>query len=90
MILHYERLCIDPAVSMARIGAFIDEPAPHPLVSPVSAELVIRSLDNPHPPLRCGAVDTASLREIDQVAYGPLSAAIEQLRRSLGYRARAR
>ena len=87
MPLPYERLCADPAGAMARIGAFLKESDPHPSVSPVSAELVTRSPDNPHPPLRCGAVDTASLRTRNPA---PMTAAIEQLRWSLGYREHGR
>lgn len=86
MVLHYERLCADPDGAMAQVGSFLDEAVPQPFVSHSSAELVTRSTDNPHPVLRSGAVDTTSLRQRKPLELGPMTAAIEQLRWSLGYR----
>lgn len=86
MMLHYEKLCADPAGAMAQVGSFLDEAAPHPFVSHMSAELITRSTDNPHPLLRPGAVDTTSLRTHIPLDLGPMAAAIEQLRQAIGYR----
>lgn len=85
MVLRYETLCADPAGSMARTAAFLDADIPHPFVSQASAELVTRSRDNPHPPLRPGSVDTNSLEVRNLPDLGPMSEPIEKLRRSLGY-----
>jgi hypothetical protein len=83
MVLQYERLCADPAGAMVQVGAFLNEVQPHPFVSSRSAELVTRSTDNPHPVLRSGPVDKASLRTRNQP--DPMTGGIEQLRRLLGY-----
>jgi hypothetical protein len=85
MVLPYEGLCADPAGAMAQVGSFLDEAVPHPFVLHSSAELVTRSMDNPHPPLRFGAVDAISLRMRKPLDLGPMTAAIEELRRALGY-----
>lgn len=85
MMVHYERVCADPAAAMVQVGAFLHEPGPHPFVAPASAALVTLSPDNPHPPLRCGAVDRVSLRTCEPLDHGPITAAIEQLRLTLGY-----
>ncbi|HEX7061984.1 MAG TPA: sulfotransferase [Woeseiaceae bacterium] len=61
MFLAYEALCTDPADAMARLGDFLGEAPPAPRVRAASARLVARSPDNPHPPLRVGPVDSASL-----------------------------
>jgi len=88
--LPYERLCADPAGAMARVGAFLNEPYPRPFVAPGSAEMVTRSPDNPHPALRYGPVDTASLSTRKPLDLGSMTAAIERLRWSLGYREHGR
>jgi Sulfotransferase family len=85
MMVHYERVCTDPAAAMVQVGAFLHEPGPNPFVAPESAALVTLSPDNPHPPLRCGAVDRVSLRTCEPLDHGPITAAIEQLRLTLGY-----
>lgn len=61
MTLSYEQLCSAPRAAMAGLGAFLGEAAPEPRVLRDSALLVTRSPDNPHPPLRIGAVDSASV-----------------------------
>ncbi|HWM28576.1 MAG TPA: sulfotransferase [Woeseiaceae bacterium] len=61
MTLPYEELCSEPRLVMARLGAFLNESAAEPFVTPESAMLVTESPDNPHPPLRAGAVDSASV-----------------------------
>lgn len=61
MILSYDALCSDPAGTLAGLGNFLGEVPPEPCVRPESASLVTQSTDNPHPPLRIGPVDTASL-----------------------------
>ncbi|HEX2140408.1 MAG TPA: sulfotransferase [Woeseiaceae bacterium] len=58
--LSYEELCSEPRASMERVGAFLRSSAPEPRVLPASAMLVTKSSDNPHPPLRAGAVDSQS------------------------------
>lgn len=59
--LPYEEVCTEPDRSMARLGTFLHEATPEPRVLPDSARLVTRSQDNPHPPLRAGEVDAASI-----------------------------
>jgi hypothetical protein len=86
MVLQYESLCVNPAGAMAQLGAFLNEAEPQSFVSRRSAELVTRSPDNPHPALRSGPVDAASLRTRNQLDLGPMTARIEQLRGALGYR----
>jgi hypothetical protein len=58
--LPYEDLCSNPRAAMARLGTFLRNAAPEPRVLPGSAMLVTKSPDNPHPPLRAGAVDSRS------------------------------
>lgn len=90
MPLHYEQLCADPHGTMDRLGSFLPERPPQPRVSKDSAMLVTESHDNPHPPLRIGAVD--SLSSVGRRNAGtapdldPVQAAINRLRRTLGYR----
>lgn len=89
MMLRYEELCRDPSGTMTRLGAFLREPAPLPCVLSDSSTLVTATLDNPHPPLRTGAVDSASTtrwRDAQSIPYaGPPDGAMEQLRAKLGY-----
>jgi Sulfotransferase family len=86
MVLRYEGLCADPAGTMAQVASFLDEAVPYPFVSQSSADLVTRSADNAHPSLRSGAVDANSLRRHNALEPGPMTAAIERLRWTLGYR----
>lgn len=60
MTLPYEELCSNPRAAMERVGAFLHDSAPEPRVLAGSAILVTKSPDNPHPPLRAGAVDSRS------------------------------
>jgi hypothetical protein len=89
MMLRYEELCRDAGGTMARLGAFLRESAPRPCVMPDSSTLVTTAPDNPHPRLRDGVVDSASIarwRDGGSILYPrPLDAAIEQLRSKLGY-----
>lgn len=89
MTVNYEELCTEPGGALARLGAFLHESTPKPDVAPDSARVVTESPDNPHPPLRAGALDTTSIaRRRDSRSTldpGPLDTSIEQLRAKLGY-----
>ncbi len=61
IVLSYEALCSDPRAAMERLANFLGEAPPEPRVRPASARLVTQATDNPHPPLRIGPVDAASL-----------------------------
>ena len=89
MTLPYEELCCEPRLAMARLGTFLHESAAEPFVTPESATLVTESPDNPHPPLRAGAVDSASVARWRH-ARSTLESAQEdaitrELRSTLGY-----
>jgi hypothetical protein len=86
----YEDVCADPAAAMTRLGAFLRETAPEPLIMPESAKLVTQSPDNPHPALRAGAVGPArtavARNSRPRPELGRMHAALDQLCRALGYR----
>lgn len=86
MQLPYESLCSDPYRTMASLGTFLQESPPRPWVLADSAVLVAESADNPHPPLRAGAV-AATDRRGSRVPldFGQMTEPMERLCRAFGY-----
>lgn len=60
-IVRYEDLCTNPEATLDQVGRFIGSAAPPSEVRQASADCVVASADNQHPPLRVGDLDTASI-----------------------------
>lgn len=60
-IVRYEDLCAKPEATLADVGEFIGKAALPADIRQASADCVIASTDNEHPPLRVGHLDTASI-----------------------------
>ncbi|HEY5806573.1 MAG TPA: sulfotransferase [Povalibacter sp.] len=87
-VVRYEDLCARPAAVLHGVTQFLGEPvAPEPRVVAASASLITLSEESPHPPLREGLLDTASIRP--RTLDPRLLAAVEQmtgpLRSRFGY-----
>lgn len=87
MRMQYENLEADPGDAMERLGSFLRQPPARPFVSPGSADLVVQSMDNPHPALRIGPVKRVGPRRPASrpLEAGPANSAMKRLLRSLGY-----
>lgn len=59
--LRYEDLCANSKDTMEKLAQFLELTPAQPSVLPQSAALIIHGTDQPHPPLRNGPLDTASI-----------------------------
>lgn len=87
--VRYEDLCSNPGSCLDRLAKFIDTPRLDPSIAESSAGLVAHSSDEPHPALRVGSLDPASVGRWRTQLAGRDIAAIESitapLRGKFGY-----
>ncbi len=87
--LRYEDLCTEPEETMRRLGVLLGEATPQASVGAESAALITASVDNPHPPLRTGAVTAADVGAWRETLPAHQLAAVDAITRAqrspLGY-----
>jgi hypothetical protein len=88
MFLRYEDLCRDSFGTVARLSAFLSAPGIETAVRADSASLVTLSADQPHPSLRIGPIDRASVESWRNTLNGDVAWAEQipaPLRATFGY-----